>query len=222
MAPTTKRTKNIKVHVARHNSQRIGPALTAKVEELAKQAKLRTDLRQPTNEPSSTIAQAIENASDWNSMLLTARAERGPQWDIGTQQFLVEVNSTLYFDPTPVRTHLKDERPAPSASNPSSNSISHPSNASASHSNSRGPPYIPNGNISIGGMNPSTPQRSGPGMTGGPGMGGPGSMGPPMMAGSPYGAVPPNSFYGDARGGGGPQMMTRGMSLEGMPGGRRM
>ena len=59
MAPTTKRMKNIKVHVARHNSQRIGPALTAKVGELAKEQKLRADLRQPTNEPSSTIAQAI-------------------------------------------------------------------------------------------------------------------------------------------------------------------
>ena len=27
-----------------------------------------------------------ESASEWNSLLMTARAERGPQWDIGTQQ----------------------------------------------------------------------------------------------------------------------------------------
>ncbi|KZV64439.1 hypothetical protein PENSPDRAFT_677713 [Peniophora sp. CONT] len=211
MSPTTKPKKNIKVHVARHNSQRIGPALTAKVEELAKVQRLRTDLRQPTNEPSSTIAQAIENASDWNSMLLTARAERGPQWDIGTQQFLVEVNSSLYFDPTPVRTHLKDERPPPTPS------ASHPP-PSSRNPQPRGdlpggmPPYMQNGSISIGGMNPNTPQRGG-GMMGG------GSMGPPMVAGSPYGSVPPNQFYGD-RGQGAP-MMTRGMSMESMSG-RRM
>ena len=27
-----------------------------------------------------------ESASEWNSLLMTARAERGPQWDVGTQQ----------------------------------------------------------------------------------------------------------------------------------------
>lgn len=29
-----------------------------------------------------------ESASEWNSLLMTARAERGPQWDVGTQQYV--------------------------------------------------------------------------------------------------------------------------------------
>lgn len=33
-----------------------------------------------------------ESASEWNSLLITARAERGPQWDVGTQQY-VDLNS---------------------------------------------------------------------------------------------------------------------------------
>jgi hypothetical protein len=59
MSPTKKRVKKIKVHVPRHNSQRIGPALTAQIEKIAKEKRLRTDVRQPTNEVSSAIAIAI-------------------------------------------------------------------------------------------------------------------------------------------------------------------
>lgn len=59
MSPTKKRVKNIKVHVPRHNSQRIGPALTAQIETIAKEKRIRTDVRQPTNESSSVIALAI-------------------------------------------------------------------------------------------------------------------------------------------------------------------
>lgn len=59
MSPTKRRVKNIKVHVPRHNSQRIGPALTAQIEKLANVKRIRTDVRQPTNEVSSTIALAI-------------------------------------------------------------------------------------------------------------------------------------------------------------------
>ena len=59
MSPTKRRVKNIKVHVPRHNSQRIGPALTAQIETVAKEKRLRTDVRQPTNEVSSAIAIAI-------------------------------------------------------------------------------------------------------------------------------------------------------------------
>jgi hypothetical protein len=59
MSPSKKRVKNIKVHVPRHNSQRIGPALTAQIETLAKEKRVRTDVRQPTNEATSTIALAI-------------------------------------------------------------------------------------------------------------------------------------------------------------------
>jgi hypothetical protein len=59
MSPSKKRVKNIKVHVPRHNSQRIGPALTAQIETIAKEKHIRTDVRQPTNEATSVIALAI-------------------------------------------------------------------------------------------------------------------------------------------------------------------
>ena len=59
MSPSKRRVKNIKVHVPRHNSQRIGPALTAQIETIAKEKRLRTDVRQPTNEATSAIALAI-------------------------------------------------------------------------------------------------------------------------------------------------------------------
>ena len=52
-------TRNIKVNVPRHNSHRIGPALTAQVESLAQEKSVLTDIRQPTNESTSTIALAI-------------------------------------------------------------------------------------------------------------------------------------------------------------------
>ena len=29
-----------------------------------------------------------ESSSDWNSLLLTARAQRGPQWDVASQQYV--------------------------------------------------------------------------------------------------------------------------------------
>lgn len=57
---------------------------------------------------------------------MTARAERGPQWDIGTQQsvplliclphiltayrFLVDECSDLYYDPSPLREHEKEAK----------------------------------------------------------------------------------------------------------------
>ena len=59
MSPTKKRVKTVKVHVPRHNSQRIGPALTAQIEKVAKEKRIRTDVRQPTNEATSSIALAI-------------------------------------------------------------------------------------------------------------------------------------------------------------------
>lgn len=72
-----------------------------------------------------------ESASEWNSLLLTARSQRGPQWDVATQQyvlrlyplsallnlycfssrFLVDRDSHLYFDHTP----LIPTQPSPSS-----------------------------------------------------------------------------------------------------------
>ncbi|PPQ82628.1 hypothetical protein CVT26_001439, partial [Gymnopilus dilepis] len=97
MAPS-KPVKNIKLSVPRHGAQRINAKLTVEVKSQAKAQGVLVD----TVQPSSRLTQAIESASEWNSMLMTARAERGPQWDIGTQQFLVDKYSDLYYDPTPL------------------------------------------------------------------------------------------------------------------------
>ncbi|KAH6913112.1 hypothetical protein BKA70DRAFT_1261908 [Coprinopsis sp. MPI-PUGE-AT-0042] len=91
-----KAPKTIKISVPRHNAHPIGAKLDAEIKRQAKAKRTNVDTSQPTSE----LIQAIESASEWNSMLTTARAERGPQWDIGTQQFLVEEGSDLQFDAT--------------------------------------------------------------------------------------------------------------------------
>jgi len=200
MARSTKRVKTIKVHVPRHNSQRIGPALTAQIETIAKEKRIRTDVRQPTNEATSAIALAIESASEWNSLLLTARAERGPQWDVGTQQFQVEEGSELYYDPSPLLEYQKEEKQeAPNiiaiGGMPSSSSNPQPSQ--------RGQPYPLAGHHSSNGiaMSPvvTTPTRHVmPGQMGGP------------YGGPHFHAIPPNQFYGEDRGS---PMVMRGMGV---------
>ncbi|PIL35592.1 hypothetical protein GSI_02320 [Ganoderma sinense ZZ0214-1] len=113
MSPSTKSQRNLKVNVPRHNSQRIGPLLTASVEAVAREDGTRVDVSQTALEPTSALAQAIESASEWNSLLMTARADRGPQWDVGTQLFQVDEGSELYYDPTPLNDYLKDQQPNP-------------------------------------------------------------------------------------------------------------
>jgi len=98
----------IKVNVPRLNSIQIGPSLTSEVGAVAKEQHVNVAIRD-TIEPSSTLALAIENASEWNSLLMTARAERGPQWDIGTQQFMVDEGSELYYNPSPLTR--RDSKP---------------------------------------------------------------------------------------------------------------
>lgn len=85
--------------------------LTAEVKSIAQAKRIRAE----TSQPNPDLAQAIESASEWNSLLMTARAERGPQWDVGTQQFLVDKYSDLYYDSTPLQEAVKkvteDETP---------------------------------------------------------------------------------------------------------------
>ncbi|KAK7033088.1 hypothetical protein R3P38DRAFT_2920634 [Favolaschia claudopus] len=99
----------IKIRVPRHNAQKIGAKLTSQVEAQARAQDVRTDTYQPNSESAAALNQAIESASEWNSMLITARAERGPQWDIGTQQFLVDEYSDLYYDSTPLFDAVKKQ-----------------------------------------------------------------------------------------------------------------
>ncbi|KAH8994955.1 hypothetical protein EDB92DRAFT_2053083 [Lactarius akahatsu] len=203
MSPSKKRVKNIKVHVPRHNSQRIGPALTAQIETIAKEKRIRTDVRQPTNEVSSTIALAIESASEWNSLLLTARAERGPQWDVGTQQFQVDEGSCLYFDPSPLQEHQKEDKQGP----PNVASQSLPLPTSHPHPNQRGQAFPMPGHHSVNGVGMSpivaTPTRHIV----------PGQMGP--YPGVPqFNTISPAQFYGG--GDRGSPMVTRGMGMIGM------
>ena len=54
-----KPARDIKVHVPRHSSQRLGPAVTAQVQHLAKRRRMRVDVRQTAYEPSNILAQAI-------------------------------------------------------------------------------------------------------------------------------------------------------------------
>jgi len=196
MSPSKKRVKKIKVHVPRHNSQRIGPALTAQIETIAKEKHIRTDVRQPTNEASSAIALAIESASEWNSLLLTARAERGPQWDVGTQQFQVDEGSNLYFDPSPLLEYQREEKQGP----PSVASQSLPPSSSYPHPNQRGQPFPMPGHHSANGVGlmPSvaTPTRHVV----------PGHMAP-YPGGPQFSTIPPAQFYG------GSPMVTRGMGV---------
>jgi len=55
-----------------------------------------------TVDPHSSEGEGVANASEWNSMLLTARAARGPQWDVSSQLFQVDKDSHLYYDFTPL------------------------------------------------------------------------------------------------------------------------
>ncbi|KAG8991868.1 hypothetical protein FRB94_012203 [Tulasnella sp. JGI-2019a] len=55
-----------------------------------------------TVDPHSSEGEGVVNASEWNSMLLTARAARGPQWDVSSQLFQVDKDSHLYYDFTPL------------------------------------------------------------------------------------------------------------------------
>ncbi|KAF8206481.1 hypothetical protein K438DRAFT_477434 [Mycena galopus ATCC 62051] len=108
MAPG-KPVHSIKIRVPRHNAQKIGAKLNGEVIAQARAQDVRTDTYQPNSESAAALNQAIESASEWNSMLITARAERGPQWDMGTQQFLVDEYSDLYYDSTPLFEAVKKQ-----------------------------------------------------------------------------------------------------------------
>ncbi|KZT20145.1 hypothetical protein NEOLEDRAFT_1182777 [Neolentinus lepideus HHB14362 ss-1] len=203
-----KPARAIKVHVPRHNSQRIGPALTNQVQTLAKEQGVRVNVRQSAPEQSSALALAIESASEWNSLLITARAERGPQWDCGTQQFLADEGSELYYNPTPLLETVKNELGGSNNEESGERSSMQPDTMGRSPSTQRG------GNVGQYPYNmpisPATSSRAG---------------GYPAPA-SPYGAAAPGQYYGDgnspvkmgySQGDYAGRRMTRGMGDDGFP-----
>lgn len=58
MSPSTP-TKDLKLNVPRHNTQRIGPMLTGAVQAVAREQKIKTDLRQSGHDPGSALAIAV-------------------------------------------------------------------------------------------------------------------------------------------------------------------
>ncbi|EJD06695.1 uncharacterized protein FOMMEDRAFT_138552 [Fomitiporia mediterranea MF3/22] len=171
MAPC-KPSKSIKIRVPRHNAQRLGPSLTSTVRKVANREKTLVQLMPPVQEQPGSSGVPLENASEWNSLLLSARAQRGPFWDMSTQQFLVEKESDLYYDPSPL---LEATRAIQQQLNPSvaggSSQQQHQRQALA-HSHQQQPrqvtltnqqfPYATNAGTPI--MGHATPNRGG-GMT---------------------------------------------------------
>jgi hypothetical protein len=150
-------------------------------------------------------------------MLLTARAERGPQWDIGTQQYVfsaeiviytlmnldrsyrfqVDEGSNLYYDPSPLLEYQKEEKQVVAESLPSS--------SSNHHHTPRGQSFPMAGHHSANGMAMSmspivaTPTRHGV------------QMGNPYHGGPQFNAISPAQFYGGGERGS--PMVTREMSM---------
>lgn len=56
-------TKDLKLNVPRHNTQRIGPMLTDAVQSVAREQKIKTDLRQSGHDPGSALANAVVHSS---------------------------------------------------------------------------------------------------------------------------------------------------------------
>ncbi|KAF9052422.1 hypothetical protein BDZ89DRAFT_1125854 [Hymenopellis radicata] len=120
--------------------------MTAQVQNAAKEKGVRVDVSGPGSSSDSGLAESIESASEWNSFLMTARAARGPQWDIGTQQFHVDEHSDLYYDPTVLvqLTRRKTTPPPPTPQTPSHahHSLpSHPSHHPSPHHHSGSSPH---------------------------------------------------------------------------------
>ncbi|KAI5990167.1 hypothetical protein EDD15DRAFT_1184338 [Pisolithus albus] len=187
-----KPAKSIVVKVPRHGAQRIGTRLTASVHAVVrkdnKNLKPKSRIRycHNGNPPSGALAQAIESASEWNSLLLTARAERGPQWDVGTQQFQVDFNSELYYNPTLLQEAVKRQRPTEEENMPPRvPAMQTPDFRHESPRITRNPSgSTPSQQNYVYGSPRHHPQHP--------------------MQGTPYGGISPGHFYGDPRAGVGP------------------
>ncbi|KAF8307735.1 hypothetical protein DL93DRAFT_2171545 [Clavulina sp. PMI_390] len=146
----------------------------------------------------------MESSSDWNSLLLTARAQRGPQWDVTSQQFMVDRGSDIYYNFTPLMEVHKDKsEPPPPAPEPSSQPPPQHINMMPDQMRNPGMHMPPQGYPGQGGMG---------GMPGGPGY--PGY--PPQPGQFPPGAYPPQNGMSHMHGG--PPQQMHGISPPNMQG----
>ncbi|TRM61705.1 hypothetical protein BD626DRAFT_631357 [Schizophyllum amplum] len=219
--------RDIAIKVPRHNADIIRKDLADRVQIAAEDAQVKVQLAQT---PSEEVARAVESASEWNSLLMTARAERGPQWDIGTQQFHVDAYSELYYDPTSLLASTRkalgtdeDEEPQASAQDTSATSSRRQTRGrgNSQASLSAGPPprremdMLPRG----AGMSPPRDMGLGIGGLGSPGVNmRPDMGGPNAMRGFPGAPLRPGMGMnvGNGMGGGG---MGLGPGGIGAPGG---
>jgi hypothetical protein len=236
MSPSKKRVKRIKVHVPRHNSQRIGPALTAQIEKVANEKRIRTDVRQPTNEVSSTIALAIVRPQ--STLPVPCRTDLNTRKVLpsGTRCYLLPVpsgdhsgmlvHSSMFFRIKPlllIMDHCRrfqvdegsnlyyDSSPLLEYQKEEKQAVANtaeglPSSSSNPHPSQRGQVYPMAGHHSTNGMAMS-PIVATPTRHG---HGIPGQMGGPYH-GPQFNAISPAQFYGG--GDRGSPMVTRGMGM---------
>ncbi|EJU05003.1 hypothetical protein DACRYDRAFT_14104 [Dacryopinax primogenitus] len=105
----------------RPNPPPVSPALARVIQDLAQAQGIQIPdpipLASPSTPTSATARSyasataAAEAASEWNSLLIQARAERGPQWDVLGQRYLVDVSSDLYFDPAALNPPPPEDLP---------------------------------------------------------------------------------------------------------------
>ncbi|KAG8736944.1 hypothetical protein FRC10_008699 [Ceratobasidium sp. 414] len=75
--------------------------------------------------PHTGRSRAVAQASEWNSLLVSARAARGPQWDVGIQQYLVDKESDLYYNPTPLSQTDGPNDPSRASEAPDGSELAH-------------------------------------------------------------------------------------------------
>ncbi|QRV75622.1 hypothetical protein RhiJN_03637 [Ceratobasidium sp. AG-Ba] len=107
---------SVVITVPRHASAAASEELINEVKKLA-ESEGKHFVNDFTGTPQMAKSRAMYQASEWNSLLLSARASRGPQWDVGIQQYLVDKESDLYYDPTPLsQTDASNDNEGPEGS----------------------------------------------------------------------------------------------------------
>ena len=237
MSPSKKRVKRIKVHVPRHNSQRIGPALTAQIETIAKEKRIRTDVRQPTNEATSVIALAIVGPRLSRSPFLRADRNTRKVLPNGTRCYLPLVPSGAHsgtwvhnskcLHKKPLYIRKSSNRYRRFQVEEDSDLYYDPTPLlEYQKEDKQGPPHVVEGLPSSssnpqpshrGQLYPMAGHHSANGVAMSPIVatptrhGVPGQMGVPYPVGPQFHAIPPSQFYGG--GDRGSQMVTRGMGI---------